>query len=271
MKAVRVTVQADGTSSIAPLAWPAIQRKGDAGADNFRKAATVGVMPSHFNSQPAYALRAIMLSEGEFKGLASQAGALLTLVVSGDVTLKAGRSQSELEAGDIFLSDEESAPGIVLDVRGQGRLVQLAIASDWPPAGAEIPTSGTINPRQGPPNFTRIVKGEGSDDKAHFAELTELFPKTCDRWSSPFPLTGFRMMCWEDGWMDFHPCVTNQMSIIMSGEMEVEVGGGAKTRFRAGDICVAEDRTGQGHTSRARGAVHTTNLVFAMERVWGQE
>ena len=134
-----------------------------------------------------------------------------------------------------------------------------------------MPTSGTINPRQGPPNFTRIIKGEGNDDKAYFTELTQLFPKTPDRWSAPFPITGFRMMCWEDGWMDFHPCVTNQMSIIMSGEMEVEVGGGAKTFFRAGDICVAEDRTGQGHTSRARVSVHSTNLVFAMERVWEQE
>jgi len=54
--------------------------------------------------------------------------------------------------------------------------------------------------------------------------------------------------------MDWHPCVTNQLAIALAGEMEMEVGGGggAIEVFHAGDICLAEDRTGEGHMGVSR-------------------
>jgi hypothetical protein len=58
---------------------------------------------------------------------------------------------------------------------------------------------------------------------------------------------GFRMLCWEDGWMDYHPCVVNQTAINGSREMETEArgDGGGKEVFRAGDFFPTEDRTGE--------------------------
>jgi len=276
MKAVRVTTQPDGSMAIGPLPLPATQRKGEASADNYRRQAA-GEMPrgAHFGAQTSDVLRTILLSDGTFKGLASQPGPLLTFVSSGDVTLHAGPSQSvKLEPGDMFLADGQSTSKVTLEIRNDGRLLQIAVAPDWPPPEAEIQRPGTIIPREGStPNVKRIIRGKGDDEKAYYREFPELFPKTRDKWSSPRPIEGFRMLCWEDGWMDYHPCVINQMAITGSGEMETEVrgDGGRKEIFRAGDICFTEDRTGEGHLNRIRGAYHTTAFVLKTDFVWTQE
>jgi quercetin dioxygenase-like cupin family protein len=272
MKAIRVSRQQDGTLAIADLPLPTIQRKGVTGADRYRQQST-GAIPrgKDFNPIPSNFLRALVLSDGVFKGLASQPGALLSFVISGDVSLMAGpRQTSELKPGDVFLVDAASAPKVVLDVRNQCRLLQIDVATDWPGAEAELQRPGTINPRQGTmTNIKRILKGV--DDKAYFTEFPELFANVPDQWSAPRQIAGFRMLCWEDGEMDFHPCVINQIGLVASGELEVEVGSGEKQIFRAGDICLSEDRTGEGHRIRIRGAMHTTQLVIETEHLWPHE
>ena len=174
----------------------------------------------------------------------------------------------------MFLADAQSTPKITLDVRNDARLLQIPVAPEWPGADAEIQNPGTILPRQGStPNIQRIVRGTGDDDKAYFIDFPELFPKTRDKWSSPRPITGFRMLCWEDGWMDYHPSVVNHMVIVGSGELETEARGGGvrKEAFRAGAVILAEDRTGEGHLNHVSGACHTTRFVLAADFVWTQE
>ena len=269
MKAVRVTQLEDGTFQISPLPLPTTHRQGEAGAERYRQQARGELSAGKtFNPFPSKSLRAIRLSDGEFAGLASQPGALLSFVISGEITVKAGPSQSiALDVGDILLTDGRSAPHVKLDVRNRGRLLQIDVSDDWPGADAEIQTPGTINPRQGDePNLKRIHKAE--DDTAFFSEFPELFSTAPDKWSEPTPISGFRMLCWEDGWMDFHPCVTNQMGIMGSGELQIEVGDGSSQIFRAGDLCLTEDTTGQGHRNTVRGAMHTTNLAIDMEKPW---
>jgi len=269
MKAIRVSAHQNATLAIADLPLPTIQRKGVATADRYRQQST-GEIPrgKDFNPIPSNFLRAIVLSDGAFKGLASQPGALLSFVISGDVSLMAGsRQTAKLKPGDIFLVDGASAPEVVLDVRNQCRLLQIDVAADWPGPKAELQRPGTINPRQGTTtNIKRIYKG--ADDKAYFTEFQELFPDVPDQWSAPRQIAGFRMLCWEDGEMDFHPCVINQLGLVASGELEIEVGSGEKQIFRAGDICLSEDRTGEGHLNRVRGAMHTTNFVIETEHLW---
>jgi hypothetical protein len=272
MKAIRVSAHQNGTLAIADLPLPTIQRKGVATADRYRQQST-GEIPrgKDFNPIPSNFLRAIVLSDGAFKGLAGRPGALLSFVISGDASLMAGsRQTAKLKPGDIFLVDGASAPQVVLDVRNQCRLLQIDVAADWPGPEAELQRPGTINPRQGTTtNIKRIYKG--ADDKAYFTEFQELFPDAPDQWSAPRQIAGFRMLCWEDGEMDFHPCVINQIGLVASGELEVEVGSGEKQIFRAGDICLSEDRTGEGHLNRVRGAMHTTNLVIETEHLWPYE
>jgi len=270
VKAVRVTADQDSTSTIAPLPMVAGHRKGEMSAERYRQQAK-GELPrgNTFNPLPADFLRAIVLSDGQFKGLATQPGRLLSFVISGEVTLIAGPSQTcQLGPGDIFFSDEKSSPRVTLDVRNQTRLMQIGVTADWPGPDAQIQPPGTNSPRPGPtPNIKRVYTGK--NDQAYVTEFPELFPSEHNRWSAPRRIAGFRMVYWEDGFMDFHPCVINQIGIISAGELEVEVGGtGEKQVFCAGDVCLTEDRTGEGHLNRVRGAMFATNIVIETEDLW---
>jgi hypothetical protein len=267
VKAVRVTADVNGTYHSAPLAVPTVQRKGEVSPDGYRS----GSIPrANFNPNPADSLRAIVLSDGKFTGLASRPGALLTFVISGDLTLSVDSSHlCHLEPGDILFTDGRSS-SVPTEARNQCRLLQIGVPTDWPGAGAEVQQPGTLIPRPPGrvPKLKRIYKGK--DDKAYFTEFSELFPKVSDEWGAPHAITGFRLLCWENGSMDSHPCVTNQLAIALAGEMEMEVGGGggAVEVFHAGDICLAEDRTGEGHIGRFRGVVHVVIMVVETENLW---
>jgi hypothetical protein len=270
MKALHVTIRPDNTLQILPLALPSAQRRGVAAPDAYRRLAAGEIEKKSFSPHWADSLRAIRLSDGAFDKLASGPGALLTFILSGDVTLLAGASPYErLVAGDIFLTDEKSASSITLDSRNDAMLLQFGVAPDWPGPAAEIQLPGTIQQRPGSqPKFLRILNGD--DDKAYFTEFPELFSSPHNQWSSPRPLAGFRMLYWENGEMDWHPSVVNQFGIVLSGELQVDVGGrgGATESFHAGDVCLSEDRTGQGHIGRSIGGVHVTNLIIDTEHLW---
>ena len=266
MKAVRVTADINQTYRSAPLALPTVQRKGEVSAEGYRSGK---ISKANFNPNPGDSVRAIALSDGKFTGLASRPGALLTFVVSGDLTLSLDSSQRcHLEPGDILLTDSQSS-FVPIEARNQCRLLQIGVPADWPGAGAEVQQPGTLIRRSGrAPKLKRIYKG--NDDKAYFMEFSELFPQVLDEWGAPHAITGFRLLCWENGSMDYHPCVTNQLAIALAGEMEMEVGGGggAVEVFHAGDVCLAEDRTGQGHIGRFRGSVHVVIMVIDTENLW---
>lgn len=52
---------------------------------------------------------------------------------------------------------------------------------------------------------------------------------------------------------DWHPAPRRQYVITLSGESEIEIAGGIRRRFRAGDIMLADDTTGRGHITRTLG------------------
>jgi quercetin dioxygenase-like cupin family protein len=53
--------------------------------------------------------------------------------------------------------------------------------------------------------------------------------------------------------MDWHTAPRKQYVITLSGEVEIGLGDGSVHRFGPGDVMLAEDLTGQGHTTRAVG------------------
>jgi uncharacterized cupin superfamily protein len=53
--------------------------------------------------------------------------------------------------------------------------------------------------------------------------------------------------------MDWHNAPRRQYVIMLSGQMEIQVGDGTVKRFGAGDVLLAEDLTGRGHTTRVAG------------------
>jgi quercetin dioxygenase-like cupin family protein len=53
--------------------------------------------------------------------------------------------------------------------------------------------------------------------------------------------------------LDWHPAPRRQFVITLSGEVEIGLGDGTVHRFGPGHVNLAEDLTGQGHTTRVVG------------------
>lgn len=64
---------------------------------------------------------------------------------------------------------------------------------------------------------------------------------------------------------DFHNAPRRQYVVNLEGEVEIEIGDGAKRILRSGDILLAEDTTGQGHISRAVGRKPRKSLFITLE------
>jgi hypothetical protein len=267
MKTFRITTQTNGTFDVGSLPLPAQQRKGPADAEPYRRQAS-GVIPmGNFGPEASSSLRAIVLSKGNFKGLAAQPGSLLTFVISGNLTLRIGLSEYSLEPGDIFLTDEESSSKVTLDVPDQGQLVQIDVAANWPGPDAQVPDSDPVPRKDAAQNFKRIYTAE--DGKAYFTSFREMFLDVANEWTKPLPILGFRMLCWENGSIGHHPNVVNQLGIVSAGQLELQVSGnGAKEIFRPGDICLTEDRVGEGHANRTTGMTRVTTFVVPTEDLW---
>lgn len=270
MKAVQVTTQPGGRFKIEKLPLPSIQRRGDTGAEKYRQQAKGGTDTKNFTPLPADFLRTIVLSEGRFNGLATEPRPLLTAVMSGAATLQAGTETAELQIGDLVLTDGKSTDAVALQARGIVRLVQLGISAEFPGEDAEIQPPGAATARpEGEQILKRVYRGAGTES-AFFADFPEIFPATRNDWSRQYSLRGFRMIYWDQGEMDYHPCVLSQMGIFLSGEHRTDVrgGGGQSFALRAGDICLTEDTTGEGHLNRVTGGCHAIVIVLGENDNW---
>ena len=52
---------------------------------------------------------------------------------------------------------------------------------------------------------------------------------------------------------DWHRAPRRQYVITLDGQMEIGIGDGSKRIFNPGDVLLADDLTGRGHTTRAVG------------------
>src|SRR5215472_18399438 len=52
-------------------------------------------------------------------------------------------------------------------------------------------------------------------------------------------------------WSDWHTAPRRQYIFILAGQMEIGIGDGTTRRFGPGDVVLADDLTGQGHTTRS--------------------
>ena len=271
MQTFRVTTRPDGTYDVGPLALPSAYRKGDIPAEFYRRQASGEIPLIDQNLSPSDFVRTIVLKDGRFAGFAGEPrGAVLTFIISGQLVLGADAGHApRLVPGDLFLLDLDSASRLTVTAEDNCRLLQIGVAADWPGPEAKIQAPTTLLPRSTKePKIIRMY--QGADDQSYLSQLPELFPAPANQWSAPRPVVGFRLLCWEDGAIDWHPEVVNNLAVFLAGELEVEVGGagGAKDALRAGDVCLTQDRTGIGHITKARGVVHVATIVMATEDLW---
>ena len=119
-------------------------------------------------------------------------------------------------------------------------------------------------------NIFRVYTG--TDGQSHLEELNlplEPFIDTEGAYGEGTPLetaTGITFRVAEPGqFLDWHCAPRRQYTVTLSGEAEIVVGDGTTQRVGAGDVLLAEDLTGQGHTTRVVGTEQRLSIVVPLE------
>jgi hypothetical protein len=93
----------------------------------------------------------------------------------------------------------------------------------------------------------------GDDGQSHFRELEFTFSKTMEM-AAAAEVAGVQGVQLREVspnlQIDFHTAPRRQLVFQLAGRREVACGNGDSRIFGPGDILLADDRTGQGHTSR---------------------
>ena len=92
----------------------------------------------------------------------------------------------------------------------------------------------------------------GADGQTHIEQMTlESHPELATLQEA----VGIQFRSTAAGhFMDWHPAPRRQFVITISGEVEIGLGDGTVHRFGPGHVNLAEDLTGQGHTTRVVGS-----------------
>ena len=97
--------------------------------------------------------------------------------------------------------------------------------------------------------ITRLYTG--ADGQSH---LEELDPSSHPHLTTLQPTKGIVFRTSQPGhFSDWHNAPRCQYVITLAGEVEIGLGDGTVHRFGPGHVTLAEDLTGQGHTTRVVG------------------
>jgi hypothetical protein len=89
----------------------------------------------------------------------------------------------------------------------------------------------------------------GSDKKSHFEELDQ--SQSSKHFFGIHPVRGLVFKNdHPQHILGFHNAPRRQWVITLSGSVEIGIGDGTVKTFGPGDVFLAEDVTGQGHTAR---------------------
>ena len=89
----------------------------------------------------------------------------------------------------------------------------------------------------------------GPDGQSHFEDLTLPPPGAED--TGLLSVTGLAFRRSPPGrFMDWHHAPRRQYVITLAGSIEIRIGDGSVRQLNPGDVLLAEDLTGQGHTTR---------------------
>lgn len=99
---------------------------------------------------------------------------------------------------------------------------------------------------------TRVTRMyTGPDGESHFEDMKVPYKVKGEtlKLSEAMKATGIIFAeVFMDKQPNWHNAPRRQLVISLEGEHEVEVGDGTRLMFRAGDVLLAEDTTGRGHT-----------------------
>lgn len=272
MKSLWIYADADGNSCFKPLPLPFKRVTKPIDAEIFRRQARgedAWRPPRLLSSTGLSAMRVV----GERNDPWTTAEARhLVFVISGRVELTASDgSTCVLEPGDAYLEDDVSGKGHRVRWVGECRVLRLGGLEPWNPEGEALSATSALSSQASKgPLLRRMYKA--SDDKSYFRSFDYLFPEEPGKWSAVRPVIGFSFTHFPpDFFIDWHPEVVNNFVVVMTGELELEVGDGSVEVFGPGDVCLAEDRTGQGHIDRMHGENRIAVIVFEDQHLWAPQ
>ena len=104
----------------------------------------------------------------------------------------------------------------------------------------------------------------GSDNQSHFEDIDLKYEASGNPASAPPETPESMTFRTQQPGVDlgFHPAPRRQYIVSLGGEVEVGLGNGEKRIFKAGDVMLADDTTGQGHTTRVVGNEPRVSIVI---------
>ena len=110
--------------------------------------------------------------------------------------------------------------------------------------------------------ITRLYTG--ADGHSHFEELDmDTGPFA---WGELKTAAGVMFRQSEKGrFSDWHTAPRTQFVITLAGEMEIGLPDGTLRRFGPGDVLLADDTTGKGHTTRDVGGIGRITAYIPLE------
>ena len=94
----------------------------------------------------------------------------------------------------------------------------------------------------------------GQDGQTHFEDLPLPAEESHNVALQAGANLAFRCFL-ADYFGDWHTAPRRQYIFILAGQMEIGIGDGSTRRFGPGDVVLADDLTGRGHTTRSVGGV----------------
>ena len=96
----------------------------------------------------------------------------------------------------------------------------------------------------------------GPDNQSHFEEIRPAFAPAEGAERTAFEDTeGVSFGRFQPGYFsDWHNAPRRQYVVTLAGEVEIGLGDGSVRKFVTGDVLLAEDLTGHGHTTRVVGS-----------------
>jgi hypothetical protein len=113
---------------------------------------------------------------------------------------------------------------------------------------------------------TRIYTAD--DGQSHFEDLDVPLEAALgdNQLSDLVPLQGVIFRSTSAGsTLDYHPAPRRQFVVTLTGQVQVGCGDGTVRVFGPGDIMLADDLTGQGHTSTQLGDEARTSLFLVLD------
>ena len=119
------------------------------------------------------------------------------------------------------------------------------------------------------PKYVRVFSG--SDGQSHIEEFEPDFKDFVDtegahgEGTTVEAATGMTIRRNPPGYfLDFHCAPRRQYAITIAGEVEIGLGDGSVTRLGPGTVLLAEDLTGQGHTTRVVGTETRVSVMVPL-------